>query len=266
MIVYPSGGVGMGGCGGYRISGSYETADTFFLVGDIAKVTNYTSVTEITGQPFSNAIDYKRPRKRWNKGDALITNVYIGFAKPVNTIMLINVNFATFNINAGSSQLHYTLFDHASGIYNGIVRYDKKITNIYLSIPTQTPSDGSSAFFIGSIAGGIRNEFSFNPNYPYGKKMVENSHSIFFSEGNSEDEIGSESYHELEYNFDIYSDAYLDQINEAVGNIDKDGYCYIYEKCGDEEYLYLAQLTGNYNYGRESYGKRKATLLFREVI
>lgn len=266
MQHYPSGGIGIGGAGGYRISGAFVTGNIFSLLADIATITNWNSVTEIAGQPLTNAFDYKHPLMLWNKGVATNTLITIGFNKAIDTIALINVNFASVFLNVIVSQEYATVRDYDTGLYNVFMRYSVPVTNVSIWIGAQTPNDGGSGFSIGAIIGGMRKDFSFHPMRPYRKRLIENISSMDFEAGNREEEVGAPSYHDLEYNFDLYLDSQFDEINEAVGLIGENGYCVVYEKNSDEENIYLAQLVGDYEYSRESYGRRQARLMFNECM
>lgn len=145
----------------------------------VAGVT-FTASSEATNSPATNLSKPGRPFMPWRSTVATDSNVVINFGSTrlVQGIVLVRCNFASVRIQGNTSDSWGAppfdqLFTVTQSPFNFRYQLGTKLTGfnyafMRILIPTQTPTDGSSAFLLGGIWAGplekIPQNFRFDIN------------------------------------------------------------------------------------------------------
>jgi hypothetical protein len=140
----------------------------------------FTASSEAANSPATNLGKPGRPFLPWRTTVATDSNVVINFgsAKQVDGVLLVRCNFASVRIQGNSSDswgapAFNQLFTVTQSPFNWRYQLGVKLTGfnyafMRILIPTQTPTDGSSAFLLGGVWAGplekIPQNFRFDVN------------------------------------------------------------------------------------------------------
>lgn len=269
-----SGGFGAGGLARVCLPVLYDTANAVSFAAAIKTVASVSCDNNPFIDYSANATtDYKRPYLLWRSADTDQTTITLTFAEPIDTLLLYNCNFETFNISVTASTEFATIQDTNTGFYNGIVRlnqnpggsYAAKTNSLQIIIPSQTPTDGKSRFSIGSIVGAVRKQLTEKPQYPFAKEFVEPMRRLDYDGGAWDVESSGNPYHIIEYNWNAISEANFAELQAVVREIDIVGACIVHEKWDDYEVVYLCTMMGDFDYSLDNLDRISSRITFREL-
>lgn len=266
-----SGGITIGGQARVIRQVSYDTSNVIAFTANIKEHYSISCSNEATNFPASYASDYLRPNKKFHTQDTTETDVLVEWAGDIDTILLYNCNFGSFNIEVAAEESFSTFQDKDTGMWHGIVRIDKDAANYshatnfaIIEIPVQSTLDSESYFSIGAIVGGMRQDFTKWPSHPLRRELIENIWKREFDGGAKEIETSGKPFHLLEYSWMVEATDFQ-ELAEIENHIDVDGAVILHEKRTDYEAVFLAQKIGGLKY-EENYGHNKATMQFRELV
>ena len=105
--------------------------------------------------PATNVQNAGRPFSPWKlTGTSGTLTVTLGASQPVSGIILVRPNFPEVQIQVGAFDETYTLarnpynFRYQHGVYLGSTQ---TVSSVTITMPSGTPTDGSSAFLLGGI-------------------------------------------------------------------------------------------------------------------
>ncbi len=213
-----------------------------------------------------NAARFKRPFLPLVSDDTTETIIELTYFNGVDSILLGNINFSSFTIDINGDQQAYNAIQNAAtGRYDGRCFFDVPGCNsIKLIIPSQTPLDSASYFYLGAVAGG--NRIQINPWYSIKANIEENFHNKRFDYQNTEVVRTGRSGHIVEFINNFLTQTETDNLEQIIAGIDETEALFVYQKISTDEILLLLAPEGDIPQEQFTVNYHSLALKYREFI